>query len=116
MDCLKYDSEWEHYFLKLWPESGYQTYLKPKRDWTEGKRASSEKYLSCMDCEHFRVGNEPYRRCKRKINIWIGNAEDEFKEMGYTNADRCKKFELAKYYGNEAVEQRLQQKVVDKDW
>jgi len=64
---------------------------------------SSAEHKSCWDCDYLRVAGFPCRFCAYWYNedethrpsIWSGDAENEFKEMGRTNADECCHFTLA---------------------
>jgi len=76
---------------------------KPRRSDLE-TRMSSVDHSSCWDCEHFRVSGFPTRFCSFRYEpdgqgnlypaIWSGDAENEFREMGYTTADQCPYFSV----------------------
>jgi len=59
--------------------------------------SSSREHKSCWDCENIRVAGFPNRLCNismAEYDIWSGNAEDEFRETGRTQADACGCFYL----------------------
>jgi hypothetical protein len=84
--------------MNVWDAIEAQEFGRPNRAPWGGNRMEPEG-KSCVDCEHFRVGDMRNRRCSLNPRMHIYalgySYAQEKAENGHTQAERCAHFEWA---------------------
>jgi hypothetical protein len=84
--------------MNVWDAIEEQDYSRPNRRPWEGRPMESEG-KSCVDCEHFRVGPMPNRRCSKNPRMFVYalgySYKQEKAENGHTQAEKCARFQWA---------------------